>query len=146
MRSVHHGEKSKLLRRRRKHLLDGHFQVIQVEWLGDVLIGSEQYAFRANGETEPAGKHDHPHGKLLLTDVFEHLEAILLRHIDVENCQMVFPLLKLLHCDLAIRRLINRVALSTQLLAKEFAQRLFIVSYQYSGFIHVLHLQKATAI
>ena len=71
---------------------DRQLQVFGLKRLGQVILGAELHRLHGGADLVQTGDHDHVDVRPRLLDPAQHLDAVHLRHLDVQHQQVVIVL------------------------------------------------------
>jgi hypothetical protein len=111
-------------------------EVLLLHRLLDVVEGAEAERFHRVGYVSVRGDHQHEHGRILLLDRAESLEAGFFRHVHVEDRDREIFFLDLLNCVFAIDREHGFETHMLQRRADAFAQLFLVVGDEYFEGLH----------
>ena len=122
--------------------LDAGHDVIQLERLADVVLGSVLHASNDGVAVRHRSRHNNCRVGIQPSDVWQQLVSGPARHRDVENDEVHGSVPQLFECFFGVLRLLTTVALAQQLLPEAPPHHLFVVDDEHlavlGGYCHVL--------
>ena len=112
-------------------LADQDVELLDAGRLGQVVVGPELHGLDRGGDLLEAGHHDHLWRLREVLQLAQHLDALHVGHLHVEQQHVGQILLELLQRGAAVGHPAHRVALPAQLADHQLAQVLLVVGHQH---------------